>query len=131
MAGIYLDANIIFDIVRKRRASKAYSLLTGYKPYISPLTIHILNYVYGQVMPQKALAKHLSDYILVPLDQSICQQALLGPTSDFEDNVQLYSATKAECHKFYTRDKKLIWLGHFNDFEILSPYPEDNQSPHV
>lgn len=125
MARIFLDANIIFDLIHNRRSSRAYPLMKGYKPYISPLSIHILNYVYDQTMPQKNLARHLDDYILVPFSSDICHRALLGPTGDYEDNVQLHSALTAKCSKFYTRDKKLLWLGHYQDIIISSPYPED------
>jgi hypothetical protein len=128
MAGIFLDANIVIDVIQKRRQSAAYSLFEGFKPYISPLSFHIYAYANKLFMPQTVLSKHLRNYILVPLNQEILTEALKGPTGDLEGNIQLHSAAAAQCVYFYTRDKKLIWLKHFSDFDILSPYPEDLKS---
>ncbi len=50
----------------------------------------------------------LGGWKLVSLDETITMAALVGPTQDFEDNVQIQSALSAECQLFLTRDKNLL-----------------------
>lgn len=57
---------------------------------------------------------------MIPFDSAIAEKALVGPTSDFEDNVQLHSAAEAECDIFLTEDKKLSDMKFFGKVRIDS-----------
>ena len=117
MARVFLDANFFIDLVEQRKPVNV-SQFEEQGLFISPLSIHILVYVYRYSLPNKDLA-NLADYFnLVPFDQDITYKALTGPTVDFEDNIQLHSASSAECDLFLTRDQSLLRLGFFGKTQI-------------
>lgn len=117
MARVFLDANILIDIVEKRK-DLSISDFKGHEVYISPLSIHISFYVKKKKIPFPRLIYILSDINIVPLSVKITENALLGPTTDFEDNVQLHSGTEAECELFLTNDKKLLDMKFFGKTQI-------------
>ncbi len=57
---------------------------------------------------------------LINLSQDILDKALVGPTKDLEDNIQLHSAIKADCDIFLTYDTQLLKLGFFGKTKIKS-----------
>jgi predicted nucleic acid-binding protein len=119
MARVYLDANSFIDVIENREAVDLESF-KGHSLFISPLSIHILVYVYRYKMPNNKLAK-LTDFINVAtLDQQTASKSLVGPTNDFEDNVQVHTAAMADCEIFLTKDKKLLGLKFFGKLQIIS-----------
>ncbi|MDP3955132.1 MAG: hypothetical protein Q8Q15_02085 [bacterium] len=119
MAKVFLDANIFIDLIEKRREVQI-SDLDRHLAYISPLSIHILLYITKKKVPYFRLSRISKQFSLIPLDQDMAKLCLEGPTSDFEDNVQLYSAAEAECDFFLTEDKKLLSLKFFGKTRIVS-----------
>ena len=119
MARVYLDTNIFIDLVEKRK-----TISTNFSPreklFVSPLSIHILFYVAKRKVPYHVLSDIEEIFSLVPFEDSICYKALSGPTSDFEDNVQLHSAAEADCDIFLTNDKKLLAMKFFGKVRIAS-----------
>lgn len=118
MAKIYLDANIVFDlIVRKPVIGKS---LIDHQLFCSPLSIHILFYGTNLKVPTPKVNRVIKKFHLVNLTKKIIDKALTNPTPDLEDNIQLHSAVEADCDYFLTNDKKLLRLGYFGKTRILN-----------
>ena len=129
MALVFLDANILFDIFEERRDVNLRELTKNHL-FCSPLSIHIYNYLYKRKMPEEKIIKILErlEVEFVPMSGDIVFQALKGPTKDFEDNVQLYSAVECECDYFLTNDKPL-WDGmkFFGKVKIVPEVPVESR----
>lgn len=119
MANIFVDANIFIDWVEDRKNIQL-EKLGKHLLFVSPLSIHILSYLYKYKMPDEKLSKY-EDYLrIVPLDKNITSKALTGPTKDFEDNAQLHSAVAADCDYFLTSDKNLLKTKYFGKTQIVN-----------
>ena len=119
MAKIFLDTNIYIDLIKKR-TNRELGNFQGHELFISPLSIHVLAYVYKYKIPTTELDINREIFNLIPFDTSIAENALIGPTKDFEDNVQLHSAASGECDVFLTKDKKLLDMKFFGKVRITS-----------
>lgn len=119
MAKIFLDTNIYIDIIKKRQ-DRDLEDFQGQKLFISPLSVHILAYTYKYKIPDHELDVNKELFSLVSFDGTIAKKALVGPTNDFEDNVQLHSAAEADCDIFLTEDKKLLDMKFFGKVRINS-----------
>ncbi len=118
MAKIFLDANVFVDLAEKRKQITIADFLE-HELYISPLSIHILTYLYKYHTPNKKLINLLKKFInFVPFNKEIAEFSSLGPTKDFEDNVQLHSAAEAECDIFLTNDTKILNLKFFGKMKL-------------
>lgn len=117
MAKVFLDTNILIDLVEKRTTPK--EELDQHELYISPLSIHILVYVTKQKIPNSRLSDIIEKFYLMTLSESVAKLSLEGPTTDFEDNVQLHSAAESECDFFLTNDRKMLAMGFFGKVHIV------------
>ncbi|MDO8497549.1 MAG: PIN domain-containing protein [bacterium] len=117
MAKIFLDTNIYIDIIKKR-TDRDLEDFQGHDLFISPLSIHILAYLFKYKIPNHELDVNRELFNIVPFAAKIVEDALIGPTSDFEDNVQLHSAAEADCDVFLTEDKKLLSMKFFGKVKI-------------
>ena len=122
MAKIFLDANIFIDLVEKRKSIDSKQLYT-HDLYLSPLSVHILTYLYKYKIPDERLANIDRFFKLVSFNTELTIKALGGPTSDFEDNTQLHSAAEAEADIFLTADEGLLKLKFFGKTTIKSSLP--------
>lgn len=127
MAKIFLDTNLFLDLIEGRK-DLVLEDLSGHTVFISPLSIHVLMYVSKGKVPHDKIADNLYLFSLIPFDQKIVRKALLGPTTDFEDNTQLHSAAESECEFFMTGDKKLLSLKFFGKARILQNLSELKQA---
>ena len=120
MASVFLDANVLFDILEQRKTVNLLEL-SKYNLKYSPLSIHIYLYVYKLKIPQPVLALFLEKLQLkaVSLSPEIVKKSLDGPTNDFEDNVQLHSAKESGCDYFLTDEEKLWSRKFFNGVKIV------------
>lgn len=119
MEKIFLDANIFIDIMEKRDNSLAAALAVAEaKTSVSVLSIEVWAYIYKRVVPDKNYMDLFDTYNFVDYTVDIAKRSSLGPTSDFEDNVQLHSALDSGCSVFITKDKKLLKLGYFGNVRI-------------
>lgn len=117
MAKIFLDTNIIIDLIEKR--SKIIDDdLQGHVVFISPLSVHILMFFTKKKIPYSLLSKLREQFLIIAFDKFIMDKSLAGPTNDFEDNVQLHSAANAECDLFLTQDKILLGMKFFGKTQI-------------
>lgn len=120
MANVFLDANILIDLTRRQKDKIKAGFLEQHNVYISPLSIHILFYSYKMHVPSSQMSNILSDFAIVDMTKNITEKSMQGPTSDLEDNIQLHSASEADCNFFLTRDKTLLSLGYFGKTKISS-----------
>lgn len=88
---------------------------------ISALTIHITCYVHSISIPDKTLSKHLTFFTVLAINKQIISASLDGPTSDYEDNVQLNTAAYNNIPTFITLDTKLLKLKKYQNTAIISP----------
>lgn len=120
MARVFLDANSLIDVVQKRGDPVRAKSLEPHETYISPLSVHVLCYIEKIRLPSSELTDALSHFEIVDFSQEIFEKSLSGPTPDFEDNVQLHSASQVDCDVFLTSDRKLLSLGYFGKTKITS-----------
>lgn len=118
MAKIFLDTNIFIDAIIRKPEKQILDGLKDDIVYISVLTVHIFCYVYNIKIPDNIFLSQIEKFQLVDVTNDIADKALLGPTTDFEDNIQLHSAAEAECDLFLTEDKKLLDLKFFGKMRI-------------
>lgn len=119
MAKVFLDTNIYVDIIKKRTGRELEDF-QGQDLFISSLSIHILTYIFKSKIPDPELDVKLESFNIVTLDAKIVEKSLIGPTDDFEDNVQLHSAAESDCDTFMTSDKKLKDMKFFGKVKIDS-----------
>ena len=119
MAKIFLDANIFIDFVEKRGINIE-DKLGQHNLVVSPLSIHILIYITKKKIPNEKLLNVINLFLIVDFNKVISEKALHGPTSDFEDNVQLHCAAAAECDYFLTNDKGLLKTKFFGKTQIIN-----------
>ena len=117
MVNLYIDSNYLFDIT-ERNISKR-NVLNGNGVFVSPLSYHIFFYTYKYKVPQKQINDHKDEFYFVDLKKEILSKALVGPTHDLEDNIQLNSAAEVGADYFLTSDKKLLKLGYFGKTKIV------------
>jgi predicted nucleic acid-binding protein len=117
---IFLDTNCVIDLLYKRDLSYSHLLDTKII-FISALSIHIAIYVAKDRMPKKSFEQFLQFMDVVSLDQQVLVESFAGPTSDFEDNIQLNSALQSGATHFYTKDATLLKLGSHKNIAIVQP----------
>ena len=120
MVKVFLDVNILIDLVEKRRTINS-DQLDGFNVFLTPLSAHILLYVLKKKIPFPRLSAIIDSFSFVNFNEKIALLALVDPTNDFEDNVQLHSAAEADCDIFLTFDKKLLSMKFFGKVKIIKP----------
>ena len=119
MANIFLDTNVFFDIVYRKKTRLA-DMVIDHRLFISPLSCHIYFYTFKVSVPNSLFTEQIDRFNLIPLDAEILEKALEGPTADLEDNIQLHSAISAECDIFLTHDKTLVKMAFFGKTRITT-----------
>ncbi|MBI2612170.1 type II toxin-antitoxin system VapC family toxin [Candidatus Gottesmanbacteria bacterium] len=121
MAKLFFDTNYFINL-HSKRAPIPITLeeLENHDLFVSVLTYHIFTYSYKIKIPNKELSDSLDTFYLVDLNEKILVKALIGPTSDLEDNIQLHSAAESECDIFLTQDRKLLDIKFFGKTRITS-----------
>lgn len=119
MVQIFLDANYFIDLIERRRPVNV-SDFQSRMLFLSPLSVHIYLYLYRIKLPDLKFSRNLKYFNLIPLDKKIVDLSMDGPTPDFEDNIQLHSAARAECDHFLTHDKNLLDLRFFGKTKIAN-----------
>lgn len=120
MAKIFLDTNTFIDAIHRAPEKHIVENLEGSIIYVSTLSFHIYLYAFKIKIPNKKVHEQKEKFQLVDLSANILDQALLGPTVDLEDNIQLHSAAEENCDLFLTNDEKLLDLTFFGKTRIVS-----------
>jgi len=120
MAKIFLDTNYFIDALHRKPEKEILESLENNIIYISPLSVHIFCYIFKINVKDKSLITQVDKFQLVDFSEDVLIRALEGPTSDFEDNVQLHSAANAQCDVFLTEDKNLLEMTFFGKVRITN-----------
>ena len=75
-------------------------------------------YVSKFKVPSEMVVNLIKNIEIIDFVEETMERALVGPTDDFEDNVQLHSAAEADCDYFLTLDKKLLSMKYFGKMVI-------------
>lgn len=118
MAKVFLDTNYFIDALLRKPEKQILNSLENHAVYSSTLSLHIYCYTFKIKIPDIKVLNQIKKFYLTDLSKNISSKALNGPTSDFEDNIQLHSAAEAECDLFLTNDKKLLNLIFFGKTKI-------------
>lgn len=121
MARVFLDTNFYIDLIE--RSQEKWVWLRSELLFVSPLSVHILFYTSKRKVPDLKIDKLQQEFGVVPLTEDILYNAMVGPTSDLEDNIQLHSAIMADCDIFLTNDKQLLQMKFFGKTQILPEIP--------
>lgn len=121
MARVFLDTNVFIDIVEERQPIDISSFAV-HQVFISPLSVHILFYAMKRKVPSEKVEMVIEKFYMSPFEELIVQASIKGPTSDFEDNVQLHSAAEADCDFFLTKDKKLLKMKFFGKVRVTEGF---------
>ena len=119
MAKVFLDTNYFIDSIHRRPEIEILDSLENYTIYASALSFHIYCYIFKIKIPDSRIIAQADKFQIVEFSESILDKSFVGPTSDFEDNVQLHSAVLADCDIFLTSDKKLLALKFFGRMQIV------------
>lgn len=116
MEKIFVDANIVMDLLEKREEfyQEAQELFTlsdkkNVRLYISALTlanVHFLLFKHLKMEARKVLAKFKVLVEVLAVDDKILDLALTSDQKDFEDAIQYYTAIENEMDIIITRNKK-------------------------
>jgi len=117
MDKIYIDSDIILDLLGKREpfspyAARLFSLVDSGEitAYVSPLIFSNLYYILRKLSSKETAVKSLHKLKLLvkipPIDDKIIELALLSDFIDFEDAIQYYTAKENGINYLITRNKK-------------------------
>ena len=120
MAKVFLDTNYFIDAIHRKPEMQILDHLEGHIVHTSSLSFHIYCYAFKIKIPNKNVLSQKEKFQIVEFSEDILTKALSGPTTDFEDNVQLHSAAEAECDIFLTADKKLLDMKFFGKTRVIS-----------
>lgn len=111
MRHLFLDANILVDLLMKRESHEEIQKIIESEEsqiYISPLSIHITIYTL-KLKPDTEYLEKLKNLIattcVIPLTNIQVSQSFKTGYKDFEDMLQFFSAVEF-CDTILTRDKK-------------------------
>ena len=118
MRKLFLDTNIIIDIILDRQPFSKYSIEILKKAennelelYISSHTIATTHYILKKILQEKTVRDILSNLIeiihIIPIDRDIIKKGLKSKHKDFEDALQIISAyTITDMEGIVTRNIK-------------------------
>lgn len=111
--GTFYDANVLLEIVlnrdRRGTAEKAVRAASD-RRCISALTAHLVVHFGRPDLPLAVLEGFLADFTVLPLTSSDFAAAFADPhaATDYEDALQIATATAAGCSEFLTFDRRLV-----------------------
>lgn len=123
MAKVFLDTNYFIDAIHRKPEKQILLSLIDHVVYTSTLSFHIYCYTYKVKIPNRKVLAQRDKFQLVDFSGEILERALMGPTTDPEDNIQLHCAIAADCELFLTGDAKLLKLRFFGKTRIASSLP--------
>jgi len=132
MKKVFLDTNIIVDLIADRKPFSKYSIEIFKKAeekkiklFTSSHSIATTHYLLKKYLEEKILRDvlyNLLDYLtVIAVDTDILKKGLLSKHKDFEDSIQIFCAStieKIDC--IVTRNTK-----DFRDSEILVLTPDE------
>ena len=115
MKKIFLDTNILLDVILKRRFYLQNSILVWsdcerkiIDGYVSAISLNNIHYILRKYVSSPRTLEYLKCILnifkIVPLDSTILYQAIDSPERDFEDTIQILSALQIKADCILTRD---------------------------
>lgn len=120
MDKIFLDTNVFMRLL-EGRLEDSWQKFDAYQCCISALSIHIAVYVHKLRIPNATMSSFTTHFVILPISNQASKQSLEGPTSDYEDNLQLHTALESNTAQFVTLDKKLLDLKSIGIMNVVSP----------
>jgi predicted nucleic acid-binding protein len=135
MKKLFLDTNVIVDLIADRKPFSKYAILIFQKAeqkeiqlFTSSHSIATTHYLLKKYLSEKELREvlhHLLDYLtIIAVDSEILRKGLRSNHKDFEDSIQIYCAsTVKKMDAIVTRNKKdykASEIPAYNPDEILS-----------
>ncbi|OGM27983.1 hypothetical protein A3D00_04545 [Candidatus Woesebacteria bacterium RIFCSPHIGHO2_02_FULL_38_9] len=117
MAKVFFDTNYLIHF----KEISSLSIVDNFDKHnlcASTLSCHIYCYVNKIKVPDNVTSEIFKLFSLVNFTREILYKALIGPTEDLEDNIQLHSAAEADCEYFLTSDEKLLNMKFFGKTRI-------------
>ena len=125
---IYVDVNILMDVVSRRNGWKeSIKILNSARKKdhefcISSLSVYILHVIIGNALieneKRETISDIIKDLIVLSLDSDIIEKSLISDFNDFEDAIQYETANKNNCSVIITRNE-LDFLK--SDIQIWTP----------
>ncbi|HRZ84686.1 MAG TPA: PIN domain-containing protein [Candidatus Dojkabacteria bacterium] len=113
MKKIFLDANVLIDLISNRNVEKTGIDKIGeigYKNiFCSSLSVHILFYICKikfDSIEDKRAKNILKFFNIISLSDEIIKKSFKFPYSDYEDTLQYLCALDEKCSYILTRNKK-------------------------
>lgn len=112
MESLYLDANILMEIIFQRpKAKKCLETISQAKNlFVSSLSVHIVMYYLEKDAPDLILdfQEILGEFFVLDLNSLVLQKAFNSyDFRDFEDFIQVTTCLESEIKNFLTLDKDL------------------------
>jgi len=120
MAKIFLDTNYFIDALHRKPEKEILDSLENNSIYVSSLSVHIYCYIFKINIKKNPILAQVDKFQVVDFSEDVVIRALEGPTSDFEDNVQLHSAANSQCDVFLTEDKELLKMKFFGKVRVTN-----------
>ena len=132
MKKVFLDANIVIDYMDADARDHAIAVEcisiirnVGIKPFISPITFIIANYIFGKITKNKTWLKkqlHLtfSEFEFTSIHADFLDTIMKTHFTDLEDALQNECAMQVNAHAIITKD-----LSDFFDSKIPVVHPMD------
>ena len=117
MANIFLDTNFYFQLLKGELNANIHD---SNQVYVSTLSVHIACYSLKIKVPNLHLTNSLATINTLDFSANILTKACVGPTTDLEDNIQLHSASLADCDYFLTFDDQLLKMKFFGKTQITT-----------
>jgi predicted nucleic acid-binding protein len=128
---LFVDTDIVLDLLARREpfydaAARLFSLAETGSVTLSVSSLTFANLFY--ILRKQVSAKHAHEVLrnfkqlvtVLPVDDSVIEQALKAEFTDFEDAIQYYSALSAGCSVLLTRNGR-----HYRKAEIAVLTAED------
>ena len=134
MKKVFLDTNILIDLIADRKPFSKYAIeifrkaeTKEFQLYTSSHSIATSHYLLKKYKEEKELRKVLSDLLdyltLIPVDADIINKSLRSRHKNFEDSIQIFCASsikKMDCIiTRNTKDFKNSDIPAFNPDEII------------
>jgi len=128
---VLVDVNVILDVLARRdpfftdSAKVWYFIESGQvEGYVAAHTITTIHYLLRKHHTSQSVNNYLAGLLQVfeiaEVNKNILNQALAIGGKDFEDSVQIISATHNHCHYWITRDKQVS-----PDISVVSISPRE------
>ena len=118
MVKIFLDANVFYDLMEKRNKWDFGSLHEDIL-LVSVESVSIWLYIAKHKMPRESYVELFNQFNFLSFTDSIARKAFLGPTNDYEDNIQLHTAVESDADVFVTKDKNLLKMAIYGKVRIV------------